>query len=158
MFSLYILLFFGTSHVHAWTYTTVSTTTDGRPCLADCLQGSCIVDWMDNRRNCSTNKDNFIAPKFRTSEVNHKNNQYCLSNCGFFGYEYEWCVISADKKWDYCNSGDDHVSVYKRKCKEHCDKRGENYYWCYVEGGSWHHCAPPREKPHKRLRRKRYAV
>ncbi|KAJ2945826.1 hypothetical protein O0L34_g4728 [Tuta absoluta] len=146
---MFVLL--GSSYAQ-WAYTIEATTDDGRPCMSDCLDkdNSCYVDWFNNRKKCTKDVKN-VAPRFHTTQhVDNSQIKYCLSNCGHFGEEYEWCITTNNKKWDYCNSGVEHVSVYKRKCKGPCAKHKEKYYWCYTSGGSWQICAPPRESPGRR--------
>ncbi|KAJ2939135.1 hypothetical protein O0L34_g8448 [Tuta absoluta] len=143
--SHWLLLFlFGLSAaVSDWSYTKEVFALDGRPCITNCKNERCVVDFQGNYRQC--NATDIPAPRYRTAELKQKKNEYCLSNCGFFGFEYEWCMVDNNKAWDYCNSSKEHRSVYKNACKEKCDKYLNNYYWCYIDQGSWQHCALPRE-------------
>ena len=31
---------------------------------------------------------------------------------------------------------------YNKPCLDSCSSRGENYFWCHTEGGSWDYCSP----------------
>ncbi|KAJ2945828.1 hypothetical protein O0L34_g4730 [Tuta absoluta] len=141
-----VFLLFGitSAAVSDWSYTRIATTNEGRECINECKNNRCVVDWKMNYKECK--ESDVPAPKYRTAEVIQKKYEYCLSNCGFFGYEYEWCVTTNDRGWDYCNSGTEHRSIYKAPCKETCDTHFGNYYWCYVAKGSWQYCAVPREE------------
>ncbi|KAJ2941555.1 hypothetical protein O0L34_g14608 [Tuta absoluta] len=127
-----------------WEYNTFARATDGQPCISNCKYNKCISDWNGSTKPCWTN--NQASPKYLTANVMDKQSEYCLSNCGFFGYAYQWCLTTNQKGWDYCNAEKTAVSVFKKPCTSKCRKMSAEYYWCFVDGNKdWQYCAPPRE-------------
>jgi len=89
--------------------------------------------------------------------------QICNGDCDTHGEEYWWCEKSrrwggkaADKTWGYCspkatvqNTGsqnslveDDARTIYNKPCKDACESRGEQYFWCNTLDNSWDYCSP----------------
>ncbi|KAJ2944870.1 hypothetical protein O0L34_g1760 [Tuta absoluta] len=120
-----------------WEYNVQGFTSEGQPCLNNCIDHKCVVDFDGHETECLVT--NTEVPKHFT-----RFGKRCLSNCDFFGWNYKWCIDSPSKHWDHCNTGDDHVSIWEQKCIGKCTKQFSGYYWCKVEGG-WQYCAPPRE-------------
>lgn len=124
-------------------YRTISKTVSGEECLSDCIGGSCVVDRSLKTKSCVT--DGLPAPRFRTSVYRGKE-EYCLSNCHNFGYDYFWCFTSESYSWDYCSPSGSrkHSSDYKgKKCTTPCVKiNKDSYYSCDSPSGSKTYCAP----------------
>ncbi|KAJ2953022.1 hypothetical protein O0L34_g7405 [Tuta absoluta] len=115
-------------------FTQVSTTLFGVPCLNDCIDGKCYTDHdsvKDNiRKSCVVREE--TAPTYYTSQTQAK--PTCLSRCGKYGYDYEWCYVSNDRSWDFCNSEisiswvkNQYQSLYYGPCADSCEFDGTNY-------------------------------
>lgn len=127
-------------------YSRIANTTDGYPCLSGCspITNECIINWLWMKKPCRI--ENEPAPIFHTSQVKDKGSKICLSNCGNFGHLYEWCITTADNKWDYCSSrrrGDeptatgksvvDSYTKDKQLCQNACLNNNNNKgYWCKI--------------------------
>ncbi|KAJ2938158.1 hypothetical protein O0L34_g18499 [Tuta absoluta] len=140
--SVVLILFAGCCHMVAsqnWTYTTEAFTDQGQACFTDCVNERCYVDMDSSPIRCTST--GVAAPRYRT-----KTGAYCTSNCGYFGKQYEFCATTSDtRQVDYCNSGDDQVSVYGEKCTESkCELNPQGFYWCRL-GNGWQYCSPPKE-------------
>lgn len=94
--------------------------------------------------------------------------QECMDDCGTHGEEYWWCTKShrwrekggrgysrnRDNAWDYCSpqpEGQDKGTQsspfkgrtrYNKPCKDSCESRGEDYFWCHTFDSSWDYCSP----------------
>ncbi|KAJ2938157.1 hypothetical protein O0L34_g18498 [Tuta absoluta] len=143
MYSIIVLFLFGCSNIaysqNDWTYTEQAYTTEGQPCLTNCIDGECFIDWEYTTGKCV--KTGVKPPRYLTVK-----GTYCVSNCGFFGTFYEWCNTDEYyRKWEQCNSKEESVSTFGRKCEGSCRMGSNGYYWCAI-ANSWQYCALPREK------------
>lgn len=142
-----------------WGYTEEAHTLDGAPCMTDCLQRKCVFNWNQHEASCIPSGK--PSPIYFTSQKRDRNNDRCVSNCGYFGYKYQWCVTTQLKHWDYCSSnvrGDIYTLRAYPKAKTirgvpcttswmwygYCLKnRDTAYYWCNTGNkGHWDYCAP----------------
>lgn len=142
-----------------WGYTEEAHTLDGTPCMTDCIKRKCVINWKQHEESCIPSGK--PSPIYFTSQKRYRTNDRCLSNCGYFGYNYEWCVTTQLRHWDYCSSnvrGDIYTrGVYPQAktvrgllCTKawnqhnYCLKNLKTYYyWCNTDSkGHWDYCAP----------------
>lgn len=127
------------------TYKKISFTKSGEACLNDCKNNKCFTDDNLIAKTCSPG--NATAPVFHTSLTQEK--PTCLSRCGKFGHNYEWCYVSNEKHWDYCSSETRTIwrkgqqTLYYGPCSDEC-KMDDNYkvYMCTNYHGSRYKCDP----------------
>lgn len=139
-------------------YTRKSEAFDGTPCITGCSpENDCVVNWDWGKKNCRTFE---VAPIYLTSRKRDPLRKYCLTNCGYFGETYEWCVTTEDLKWDFCSSYQSKTFLASKepvaqtrmgkmcidKCRPNLDGE-ERYYWCHFMNEkneeTWEYCAPP---------------
>lgn len=136
-------------------YTRIANSRDGYPCLGGCspTTNECVVNWLWQKKPCKL--ENVPAPIYYTSQVYDKTNKICLSNCGKFGFPYEWCITTKDNKWDFCSSelrtkvpstGRRFIESYtkeKQLCQSDCRNKNKQGYACYLNIIFWNNCAKP---------------
>jgi len=68
----------------------------------------------------------------------------CMNDCGG-NDDYSYCLVNAHwgkgiKLWDYCSQPG--TTLNKTECRDECDRRGKEYFWCHTEGDDWDYCSP----------------
>lgn len=137
-------------------YTHVANLFNGQPCLTGCdSNNECFINWNWEKGNCRTFE---VAPIYLTSRMRDPLRKYCLSACGYFGENYEWCITTDDLKWDFCSSYKSKTflasnypvaqTLHGKTCTDRCFRRGDDvYYWCHFindeNKSTWEYCAPP---------------
>lgn len=127
------------------TYTQISFTISGKPCLNDCKNNKCFTDYQLTVNNCIPGNE--TAPVYHTSLTQYK--PTCLSRCGKFGYNYDWCFVSNEQHWDYCSSETrtswrkTQQTLHYGPCSDEC-KLNEYYndHMCTNYHGSKYKCNP----------------
>lgn len=127
------------------TYTKISFATSGQPCLNDCKNNRCFTDYHLTVKTCIPGNE--TAPAYQTSLTQQK--PTCLSRCGKFGYNYEWCFVSNEQQWDYCSSETrttwrkTQQTFHYGPCSDEC-KMDDYYkdYMCTNYHGSKYKCDP----------------
>lgn len=99
------------------------------------------------RQSCTPGNE--TAPVYRTSMTQEKST--CLSRCGRFEYKYEWCFVSNEKQWDYCNSDTEIVWTKGQQytlnfgpCADECKMDLNKQYMCSNYNGYTYECNPRR--------------
>jgi len=138
----------------------------GVQCATECAQNGKDYWW------CYTSHDSEGSPtsweycsppsKVKVSKATYtRYGQICNGDCDTHGEEYWWCEKSrrwggksADSPWDFCspqNTGTGSQSSpvkgeartrYNKPCKDACEGRGEDYFWCNTLDNSWDYCSP----------------
>lgn len=148
-----LVLFIATNLVQGdLSYTKVSTTYKGLPCINDCVNNKCVIGRSLAKEACSAGCN--PAPQYHTTQK-RSTKEICLSRCGKFGFSYEWCFTSQDGDWDYCSSNTrtswdrDRTFTYDYgPCATDCTfygiKFGPPYYLCdtYWDDRSIDRCNP----------------
>lgn len=128
-------------------YTKISFTENGEPCINNCKSNKCFTGYDSLAKTCTPGEE--TAPIYHTSMTQDKST--CLSRCGKYGYKYDWCFISNEKKWDYCNSdiktvwtnGQQYTLNYG-PCADECKMDANNEYMCSNYNGYSYKCNPKR--------------
>ena len=137
-----------------WGYCSIQENVDhrGRPCRDDhsCSKHGandyswCYVDSANNWGYCGTQSENL--------KLIASNGYYCTNECqqsDFSNGKYYWCNTTMEG-WDYC-SPEEGLDYSGQKCRpDHsCDKHGQDYYWCYIDGeDNWGYCGIEGESKH----------
>lgn len=128
-------------------YTNISFTENGEPCINNCKGNKCFTGSDFIEKTCTPGEE--PAPVYHTSMTQDK--PTCLSRCGKYGYKYDWCYVSNEKEWDYCNSdikiiwtkGQQYTLNYG-PCADECKMDANKEYVCSNYNGYSYKCNPTR--------------
>jgi len=144
------------------------------PCVSECAQKGKDYWWCYTAEDES--KWEYCSPssQVKVKKLTYTvNGQECDGDCGTHGEKYWWCKkpqrwppksgkggSNGDSTWDYCspqaiqNSGSQNSTVtgnsftrYNIACKDACEGRGEDYFWCHTIDNSWDYCSPKAVEP-----------
>lgn len=144
-----IILFVCVVTVHSLdlAYTKISFTDNGEPCINNCKDNKCFTGSDCIAKTCTPGEE--TAPVYHTSMTQGKPN--CLSRCGKYGYKYDWCYISNEKDWDYCNSdvkivwtNGQQYTLNFEPCADECKMDANKEYMCSNYKGYSYKCNPKR--------------
>ncbi|XP_056305768.1 uncharacterized protein LOC130217645 [Danio aesculapii] len=134
--SLVILLIFCSSSAGKtfWTHL-------GTRCIEDCKTdgGAYKCKTIDKDGQCKTM---YCSPQGNLDYLGRQCSEN--SKCGKHGNDYYSCKIDFFH-WGYCGLVTDIMNHYGSytgaQCYDHCEQRGEYYYWCHTDEG-WDYCSP----------------
>ena len=121
----------------------------GKECSSPCIKQSTSYFWC-----ADWTVDIYFWDYCSPAPGQTRYGEDCKTPCKSSG-SYFWCKTA--HSWDYCSPLPTFtadmvrwpsvsamaVNIEDGQCRTACQKSGENYYWCQIDGKKWAYCSPP---------------